>query len=218
MDSESWEKSRDLKKMIRAVDPQRSDRKLRLFAVACCRRVWNQITTASAKRLVELTEQFADGESESESLRLVWAEVPFYPHADGAAKQAAGMDCASWQASADSYRLAAQDAETAVGESISESDSNGRRRKFERRGIERSAQLLLLRDIIGNPFQPVVSRPSGGRRQRSKLQEGCTTRVTSPRCRFWPTRFRTPAATTTTFSTTAATRIRLTCGGAGSSI
>ncbi len=161
MDSESWEQSRNLQKMIRSVDPSRCDRKLRLFAVACCRRVWDLITDPAAQRLVELTEQFADGVIDREALRDVWSEAPDHPRAERATKQAAAFDCASWRAATDSYTRAAHDAETAVGEAINEPDSpEVRVRKFELRGRERSAQLHLLREVLGNPFRPTPFVPT----------------------------------------------------------
>jgi hypothetical protein len=38
-----------------------SDRKLRLFAVACCRRVWHLIKRKGWQNVLELTEQYAEG-------------------------------------------------------------------------------------------------------------------------------------------------------------
>ncbi|QJW96618.1 hypothetical protein FTUN_4175 [Frigoriglobus tundricola] len=161
MDSESWEQSRNLQKMIRSVDPRQCDRKLRLFAVACCRRVWDLITDPAAKRLVELTEQFADGAIDREALRNVWSGAPDYPRADGAAKQAAAFGCASWEAAADSYTRAAHDAEAAVAEAIDEPDSpEVGLRKYELRGRERAAQLDLLREVLRNPFRSVSFSPT----------------------------------------------------------
>ena len=161
MDSESWEQSRNIQKMIRAIDPQEYDRKLRLFAVACCRRIWDQINDVSAKRLVELTEQFADDTVGREMLAAAWSEAPFYPSAESAVKQAAAVGCASWQASADCFRRAAYEAEEATADAINEPDSpDVRFKKFERRGRERAAQLRLLRDIVGNPFRPVAFAPA----------------------------------------------------------
>ena len=43
-----------------------SERKLRLFGCACCRRVWHRIAVDESKAAVQLAERFADGEASLE--------------------------------------------------------------------------------------------------------------------------------------------------------
>ena len=52
-------------------------RKLRLFAAACCRRVWSLLCWDAAKHVVELSEAYADGQVTEAELRLAHADPQF---------------------------------------------------------------------------------------------------------------------------------------------
>jgi hypothetical protein len=51
----------DPQEMLAFLKGRASERKLRLFAVACCRRIWQFITDPESRAVVEVTEQSADG-------------------------------------------------------------------------------------------------------------------------------------------------------------
>jgi hypothetical protein len=56
-----WIESSNPHQMMHFVDGEVIDRKLRLFACACCRRIWDLIESELHRRVVELAERFADG-------------------------------------------------------------------------------------------------------------------------------------------------------------
>src|SRR5947209_3207655 len=66
-----------------------SERKLRLFACACCRWIWPRLTEARSRKAVETAEQFADGLTGEAELRRARAAAPCVTGAERAAAWAA---------------------------------------------------------------------------------------------------------------------------------
>jgi hypothetical protein len=139
MTEAEWLASNDPTQMLEFLHGKASDRKLRLFAVACCRRIWNLLDTIGRKA-VEVSEQFADGLA-SPSVLMSTENLAWWG-ADGLNYEEDPVWNAGWAAhaaleggQADTERLAAQ--------------ASGREG-------EPSIQAGLLRCIIGNHFRPVT--------------------------------------------------------------
>ena len=111
-----------------------SERKLRLFAVACSRRVRTLIDTLG-RAAVEVAEKFADGLAGPDELR-----------AARLACQGAG-EWASWYAAATIPENAARNAARSAQVGVASSPLLGAE------ATELLAQANLVRDIFGNPFQ-----------------------------------------------------------------
>jgi hypothetical protein len=58
---DAWVVCTDPQRMLKFLRGKASDRKLRLFACGCCRRVWDALTLTPVRRAVEAAEHYADG-------------------------------------------------------------------------------------------------------------------------------------------------------------
>jgi hypothetical protein len=61
MTASEWAVCTDADKMLYAIGLKASRRKLRLFACACCRRVWDYMTDERSRKGVQAAERYADG-------------------------------------------------------------------------------------------------------------------------------------------------------------
>src|SRR5262249_17788969 len=79
MNTAQWTACSDPWEMLEFLEPRASDRKLQLFAVACCRRAWLLSDDRRHHELVDAAERFAEGmlgEEDFEAARDAVAELP----------------------------------------------------------------------------------------------------------------------------------------------
>jgi hypothetical protein len=144
-----------------------SDRNVRLFAAACCRRVLGLLTAPSASAWLAVCEDSTGGEAAHQAWERAVADVReaeyqawccgFVPNPEG--QRVWGVD----------RPVILMIEEALHGEAVTElgveavlhaSGTLGTPRGEEVEGGERAAQSRLLRCIFGNPFRPVALAPA----------------------------------------------------------
>ena len=71
MTEQEWFETYSFFQMLQGIHDRLSERKLRLYACGCCRRVWHHFDDVAFQRAVELSEKFADGQTTLEELEAV---------------------------------------------------------------------------------------------------------------------------------------------------
>jgi hypothetical protein len=112
-----------------------SERKLRLFAIACCRKVWRSLKDERSERAIEVLERWVDGQASRQELMA----------AHDAAWKAWGAPARTAVADATAVEWDAGHAANAANHAAWAS-AGGSRADAQR------SQAVLLRCIVGNPF------------------------------------------------------------------
>ncbi|HZT80449.1 MAG TPA: hypothetical protein VFA26_09510 [Gemmataceae bacterium] len=157
MTEADWEAGKSLRAMIEYLQGKASARKLRLFAAACCRRVWGLLTDERSRYAVETAARYADGAASytrlTEACRAAEAARYELRRAARSLGARAVPPAASLSPEAAAYAAAAAHA-VALGTIADAVESLLAAVPEEDRPAERAADLALLRDVIGNPFRP----------------------------------------------------------------
>jgi hypothetical protein len=163
MTEEEWLAASDPTPMLhafRASGFRSTDRKFRLFAVACCRRVWHHLIDGRSRAAVEATELLVEGHATQEQRREGYtAAGEAYQETireAGFDSPAARAAFAAWSAAAEPmpHLLEYSLIDAATLAAVGAAEASGRA------GTERAVQAKLCRDVFCNPFRPVIADPS----------------------------------------------------------
>lgn len=149
MGEAEWQACTNPDRMLAFLRGKASDRKLRLFAVACVRQVWRKLREERERRAVQAAELYADGRLDLDALREARRAVSVgvrWTHGAARAAQATTRD-AAWAAARQAQHEAIQEVWLARG---------GWETEKRVKGAAQLAQCDLFRDLFGPlPFRPV---------------------------------------------------------------
>jgi hypothetical protein len=155
--------------MVEFLRGKASDRKLRLFAVGSVLPFADLLPDSRSRRALQAAEEFADGRISAQELELAhtasWSAVSELPLSTSSAlvalskAVAKASDHEGWWA-AEKVRDSVVDFEGDVSETGDERDLEPSEEWMASAERSRVRMSDLVRDIFGNPFQPVVFDPS----------------------------------------------------------
>ena len=166
MNESEWFSCTDPGRMLECLLGRASERKLIMFAAACCCRVWHLMTDPKCREVTDAAERLADGllsqaefDAARQSLVPLWVDLPpNYP--DG-----------GWQVShymtAAAYHLgtgggASWAANFAIRGLACFAGADESAKPLITVKAEEAAQCNLLRDMFGNPSRPFRFDPGSG--------------------------------------------------------
>ena len=131
-----------------------SDRKLRLFAVACCGIVWHLLADDRNRRAIEIAERLADGSTDREQLPAVRASLT-------SVTAWCTIEDSAWDAATRAAQSGARDAARSAARDKAWSGREERDAAWwHARAATRFTQASIFRDIIGTPFRSIALAPS----------------------------------------------------------
>jgi hypothetical protein len=172
MSESEWLECSDPQAMLEFLKGKASDRKLRLFACACCRRIWHLLHDKRSQKSLECSEQYADGQIDKEQLAQAGKNAqeawwPKYLRQRGrrqrervpdekrrfqcAAEAVTFVASATGRATEHFYRMRLAASGSLNAELLEQRSSSSQPRLY---------RCHFLRDIFGNPFRPITLDPA----------------------------------------------------------
>lgn len=151
MTEDEWLTAIDPTPMLEFLNSKASDRKLRLFAVACCRRIWHLLPDAQSREAVEVVSRYVEGEAtDEERLAALVAADPLHHGRFGIRETQQGWP--QNPAVASGFHDAGMAAVCVAGSATETERSSSDSLPY--------TQIAVLHDIFSNPFRIVSLDPS----------------------------------------------------------
>lgn len=162
MTEAEWLGCTDPSSMVKLLRGKVSDRKLRLFACACCRRIWTLLTHEDAQECVRVAECFADNLATKNGLRVARKRAmrvqTATPVEQAAVAAAASVSFKSSFGAAFNSHLHAMQAEARCRvDRVAPANLDAYLQAMQQCS---EAVAALLPEIMGYPFRPVTLHPS----------------------------------------------------------
>ncbi|WP_439626433.1 hypothetical protein [Gemmata sp.] len=168
MTEHEWLTCTDPAPMLEFLRAKASNRKLRLFGVACCRRVWESMSEEGSRSMVLVAERFADGLATADELQVASVQAKaaddnIYLKGGNQYTSTAvcglgiNLDLGSVMPNVFSSITLIGDEELLA---VCEDEAKFGALMARREADEWRTQSLLLRDIFGNPFRSVAIDPA----------------------------------------------------------
>jgi hypothetical protein len=138
MTEQQWLECDDVDLLIGYTEAISTERQRRLFACACCRRIWHLMTDKRSREAVEIAESYAEGEVGAEILQ--------------AANDAAKAAWVERSQQLDDHAAAAAFFCSISKPSLLPAAANRVQATVSNKQMEKKQQARLLKEIIGNPF------------------------------------------------------------------
>lgn len=167
MTEKKWRDSVDPQPMLECLPDKASERKLRLLAVACGRRIWHLLPDKHSRRAIQAAEAYADGLMSVEERQSTW-DAAFQvllrslsalspdSTSTGRSHPLTGDEIAAWAASRAIHRSCNVTSQTwqQVRDAVLMIEGTSAAK------TEAKAMASLLREIFGNPFRCVAVDPA----------------------------------------------------------
>jgi hypothetical protein len=165
MTAAEWLACTDPRRMLALLHGKASERSLRLFACACCRRMWDWLSEARSRQAVEMAERYADGEVDGVELygtsRLAEnaAEMLMASAVTAGEEAQANAAFAALHVTLGGDEMADYASSNASSAAFHAATANNALSAADARDTESLMQTHILRDIFSIPFRTVTISP-----------------------------------------------------------